>query len=68
MHGKVPVSSIVAMKRLSAKAWTLLFSKVCFVKVLAYPEGGTLCHTISVFVEFYLLTLNWTCVVFLHFL
>ncbi|KMT17619.1 hypothetical protein BVRB_2g035690 isoform A [Beta vulgaris subsp. vulgaris] len=27
MHGKVPVSSIVAMKRLSAKAWTLLFSK-----------------------------------------
>ncbi|KNA18641.1 hypothetical protein SOVF_068810 isoform A [Spinacia oleracea] len=27
MHGKVPVSNIVAMKRLSAKAWTLLCSK-----------------------------------------
>lgn len=27
MHGKVPVSKLVSMKRLSAKAWTLLFSK-----------------------------------------
>lgn len=26
-HGKVPVSNVVAMKRLSAKAWTLLYSK-----------------------------------------
>lgn len=27
MHGKVPLSKLVSMKRLSAKAWTLLFSK-----------------------------------------
>ncbi|GFZ15537.1 ubiquitin-specific protease 26 [Actinidia rufa] len=29
LHGKVPVSKIGNIKRLSAKAWTLLFSKGC---------------------------------------
>lgn len=34
LHGKVPVSKVTSIKRLSAKAWEKLFSKVTFVCLL----------------------------------
>ncbi|XP_021744441.1 ubiquitin carboxyl-terminal hydrolase 26-like isoform X1 [Chenopodium quinoa] len=47
MHGKVPVSNIVAMKRLSAKAWTLLCSKYNGGPCLGKDDFCKICLTDS---------------------